>query len=150
MKVWKKVPCYRLKTSKLIFDIRNDNLDYGDKMSASGNRNQSGIMLTKFQGFWNSRMSNGRRISPLAIILLIALIFYSLMILKRIRKQQNISSQSKSSAKLSLPFLSLFFNKLEILLSPNSRAHYSLLAHICRFVKKKKVHIKQCLGRPPE
>ena len=77
------MPCYRLKTSKLIFDIRNDNLDYGDKMSASGNRNQSGIMLTKFQGFWNSRMSNGRRISPLAIILLIALIFYSLMILKR-------------------------------------------------------------------
>ena len=42
-----------------------------------------------------NKIPNGRRFSPLTIALLIALIVYSLILLKRIRKQQ-ISSHSKN------------------------------------------------------
>ena len=41
-----------------------------------------------------NKIPNGRRFSPLTIALLVALIVYSLILLKRIRKQQ-ISSHSK-------------------------------------------------------
>ena len=44
---------------------------------------------------YDSRIPNGRRFSPLTIVLLLALIFYSLILLKRIRKQQGVASQSK-------------------------------------------------------
>ena len=42
-----------------------------------------------------NKIPNGRRFSPLTIALLVALIVYSLILLKRIRKQQQISSHSK-------------------------------------------------------